>query len=60
MQENLNVENKVVVVHKIGYKDCEIWFVRFSMDLEQKVLALGNQVFKGTLTKKLDFFLKSG
>ncbi|XP_023338780.1 polycomb protein EED [Eurytemora carolleeae] len=41
-----NTENKVVVVHKIGYKDCEIWFVRFAMDLEQKVLALGNQVGK--------------
>jgi len=44
--QNLNAEHKVVVVHKIGYKDCEIWFVRFSMDFEQKVLALGNQVGK--------------
>jgi len=46
-KENVNTDtNKVVLVHKIGYKDCEIWFVRFSMDLEQKVLALGNQVGK--------------
>jgi polycomb protein EED len=43
---NTAAENRVVVVHKIGFKDCEIWFVRFSMDLEQKVLALGNQVGK--------------
>ena len=37
-------ENKVTVIHKIGFKDCEIWFVRFSLDKFQKVLALGNQV----------------
>merc|ERR1711983_40625 len=37
-------ENKVTVIHKIGFKDCEIWFVRFSLDKLQKVLALGNQV----------------
>jgi len=37
-------ENKVTVINKIGYKDCEIWFVRFSMDLHQRFLALGNQI----------------
>lgn len=37
-------ENKVTVIHKIAFKDCEIWFVRFSLDKHQKVLALGNQV----------------
>jgi len=37
-------ENKVTVIHKIGFKDCEIWFVRFSLDKHQKVMALGNQV----------------
>ena len=39
-------ENKVSIIHKIGFKDCEIWFVRFSMDKRQKILALGNQVGK--------------
>lgn len=51
-QENLNKskqmkelsENKVTVIHKIGFKDCEIWFVRFSMDRYQKLMALGNQI----------------
>jgi len=37
-------ENKVTVIHKIGFKDCEIWFVRFSMDRYQKLMALGNQI----------------
>jgi len=39
-------ENKVTIIHKLDYKDCEIWFVRFSTDAEQNVLALGNQVGK--------------
>ena len=37
-------ESKVTILHKLDYKDCEIWFVRFSMDAAQRVLALGNQV----------------
>ncbi len=37
-------ETKVSIVYKFDYKDCEIWFVRFSMDAKQKILALGNQV----------------
>jgi len=41
--DNKLSENKVTVIHKIGYKDCEIWFVRFSMDVNQRLLALGNQ-----------------
>jgi len=44
--ENKVTENKVSVIHKIGFKDCEIWFVRFSMDKPQSLLALGNQVGK--------------
>ena len=33
---------------KFDYRDCEIWFVRFSMDRSQTILALGNQVRKKT------------
>lgn len=39
-------ETKVSILHKFDYKDCEIWFVRFSMDARQTILALGNQVGK--------------
>ena len=39
-------ESKVTILHKLEYKDCEIWFVRFSMDAKQTMLALGNQVGK--------------
>ena len=36
---------QVSILKKFEYKDCEIWFVRFSMDKSLTVLALGNQVF---------------
>jgi len=45
--EDLKVgESKVTIINKLDFKDCEIWFVRFSMDARQKLLALGNQVGK--------------
>ena len=43
-EEGKSADNKVTVIHKIGLRDCEIWFVRFSLDAAQRVLALGNQV----------------
>lgn len=39
-------ETKVSIIHKLDFKDCEIWFVRFSMDSRQTMLALGNQIGK--------------
>ena len=30
--------NKTTVIHKMEVKDCEIWFIRFSADREDKVL----------------------
>lgn len=41
-----SASNRVSIIHRFDYKDCEIWFVRFSMDARLKVLALGNQVGK--------------
>ncbi|XP_033739421.1 polycomb protein EED-like [Pecten maximus] len=37
-------ENKVTVVHRFDYRDCDIWYMRFGIDYWQKVIALGNQV----------------
>ena len=57
-------ESKVTILHKLDYKDCEIWFVRFSMDKAQRVLALGNQVGSSLvfifMHKICQFLLQSG
>ncbi|KAL3881639.1 hypothetical protein ACJMK2_028052 [Sinanodonta woodiana] len=37
-------ESKVSVIHCFDYKDCDIWYMRFSLDFHQKMMALGNQV----------------
>ena len=39
-------ENKSTIIQKLDVKDCEIWFVRFSLDPNEKLLALGNQTGK--------------
>jgi polycomb protein EED len=33
---------ETTVIHKLKVDNCELWFVRFSTDLEDSVLALGN------------------
>ncbi|XP_060556108.1 polycomb protein EED-like [Ruditapes philippinarum] len=37
-------EGKVSVLHRFDYKECDIWYMRFSLDAQQKTMALGNQV----------------
>ncbi|KAL4233600.1 hypothetical protein ACF0H5_008281 [Mactra antiquata] len=34
----------VSILHRFDYKECDIWYMRFSLDSQQKVMALGNQV----------------
>jgi len=36
-------DSSSTLIHKFEYKECDIWFMRFSMDAEQKIMALGNQ-----------------
>ncbi|XP_003490784.1 polycomb protein EED-like [Bombus vosnesenskii] len=37
-------ETSATVLHRFEFKECDIWFIRFSMDFCQRTIALGNQV----------------
>jgi len=36
----------MTIIHKLDIKDCDIWFIRFSMDHGGKWMALGNRTGK--------------
>ncbi|XP_014232857.1 polycomb protein eed-B-like [Trichogramma pretiosum] len=36
-------ETSATVLHRFEFSQCDIWFIRFSMDFNQKILAMGNQ-----------------
>lgn len=37
-------ESKVTILGQFDYSQCDIWYMRFTMDVWQKMLAVGNQV----------------
>ncbi|PIK47995.1 putative polycomb protein eed-A [Apostichopus japonicus] len=39
-------ETQVTVLYRFEYTSCDIWFMRFSIDYWQRVIALGNQIGK--------------
>ncbi|XP_043486538.1 polycomb protein eed-B-like isoform X2 [Polistes fuscatus] len=41
-----NGETSATVLHRFEFKECDIWFIRFSMDFMQSTIALGNQIGK--------------
>jgi len=46
MNRKNNAEVGVFVLHKFDIQMCDIWFMRFAVDYNQTILALGNQVGK--------------
>lgn len=37
-------DDSVSVLHRFEYRECEIWYMRFCLDYQHKMMALGNQV----------------
>ncbi|XP_065649956.1 polycomb protein eed-A isoform X3 [Hydra vulgaris] len=46
MKRKNNSDVGVFVLHKFDIDLCDIWFIRFAVDLNQTILALGNQIGK--------------
>lgn len=38
-------DTNVTIIHKFDYKECEIWFMRFSLDYWQKVIVISNGIY---------------
>lgn len=57
--EHRNSESNVTIIHRFDFKECEIWFVRFSLDFWQKVTLLINfrNILFLYLSNKFDYFL---
>ncbi|ELU03609.1 hypothetical protein CAPTEDRAFT_1436 [Capitella teleta] len=36
-------DSSVSILHQFDFKECDIWFMRFSMDFWQRILAMGTQ-----------------
>ncbi|KAK6168375.1 hypothetical protein SNE40_020925 [Patella caerulea] len=39
-------DNTINIIFRFDYKECDIWYMRFSLDSSQKIMALGNQCGK--------------
>ena len=46
MNRKNNDEVGVFILHKFEITQCDIWFMRFAIDYNQTLLAMGNQVGK--------------
>lgn len=46
MNRKHNSDIGVFILHKFDITQCDIWFMRFAVDYQQTILALGNQVGK--------------
>lgn len=36
-------DSTATVIHRFDYKDCDIWFMRFTLDHQLKYIAFGNK-----------------
>ncbi|PFX34540.1 Polycomb protein eed-A [Stylophora pistillata] len=41
-----NSDRVVTVLHRFEFSQCDIWYMRFSLDYEQRLMAVGNQTGK--------------
>ncbi|KAM7446903.1 hypothetical protein ABFA07_004870 [Porites harrisoni] len=41
-----NSERSVTMLHRFEFSQCDIWYMRFSLDYEQRLMAVGNQTGK--------------